>query len=108
MDVAAIEEVVTTERINSFRNSEQELATGRPGVQMFFAAPTQSSMKNPIQGDVQEIKIYHKTFAGLITPFDLPIEFFPEYLAMLEKDPSAVKEVNAMIRGAVAESTAKS
>ena len=108
MDVAAIEEVVTTERINSFKNSEIELPTGRPGVHMFFAAPTQSSLINPIQGDAQEIKIFHKTFAGLITPFDLPIELFPEYLAMLEKDPSAVKEVKVMMRGAVAESTAKS
>ena len=84
------------------------MATGRPGVKMFFAARTQSSMNNPIQGDIQEIKIFHKTFTGLITPFDLPIEFFPEYLAILEKDPAAVKEVNVMMQGAVAESTAKS
>ena len=108
MDVAAIEEVVTTERIDSFRMSEREVATGRPGVKMFFAAPTQSSMDNPIQGEGQEFQTFHRKFEGLITPFDLPIEFFPEYLAMLEKDPAAVKEVNVMMRGAVAESTAKS
>ena len=34
--------------------------------------------------------VYHRQFAGLKTPFDMPIECFPEYAAMLEEDPDCV------------------
>ena len=42
--------------------------------------------------------ICHKEVAGLKTPFDLPIECFPTHLAMIERDPEAVKSVNVMFK----------
>ena len=108
MDVAAVEEVATTPMMDRVRKQEVEITTGRPGVRMFLAVPAQSMLNNPIEGEPQNIQIFHKKLEGLVTPFDLPIECFPEYLAMLEADPAAVAQVNVMMRGAVAESTAGS
>ena len=84
MDVAAVEEVATTPMMDRVRKQEVEITTGRPGVRMFLAVPAQSMLNNPIEGEPQNIQIFHKKFEGLVTPFDRPIKCFPEYVAMLE------------------------
>lgn len=53
----------------------------------------------------EDFQIYHKVFAGLKTPFDLPIECFPLFESMLDKGAS-VDIVNSMLQGPVAASTA--
>ena len=108
MDVAAVEEVVTTPVVGVTEKSEFKVDTGRPGVKMFMAVPQHSVMTNPLEAESQSFNVYHKQIVGLVTPFDLPIEHFPDYMKMLEADPAAVAQVNVMMRGAVAESTAGS
>ena len=78
MDVVAVEEVATTPGLDRVRKQEVEITTGRPGVHMFLAVLAQSMLNNPIEGEPQKIQIFHKKFDGLVTPFDLPIECFPE------------------------------
>ena len=63
-------------------------------------------MFHQIQNTDSDFVVYHKQFPGLKTPFDLPIECFPDYEAMLDEDPTCVDTVNVMLRGAVAKSTA--
>ena len=63
-------------------------------------------MFHQIQNTDSDFVVYHKQFPGLKTPFNLPIECFPDYEAMLDEDPTCVDTVNVMLRGAVAKSTA--
>jgi integrase len=93
MDLGACEEVQTeprepneqvfTVRPDSLENAEIQQATGTSG------------------------RVFYKVVPGLVTPGNLPIECFPEYEKLLERRPELVEEVNIMMRGAVAVSTAK-
>ena len=49
MDVAAVEEVVTTPAVGVTEKSEFKVDTGRPGVKMFMAVPQHSVMTNPLE-----------------------------------------------------------
>jgi len=50
--------------------------------------------------------VYYKKVEGLITPFDLPVECFPDYEKILDEDPTCVGTVNIMLKGRVTASTA--
>jgi hypothetical protein len=86
---------------------EQEVNTSVPGVRMFSVSldPDIQHIGFPTLAEEPGGQIFHKVFPGLITPFGLPIECFPIYEAMLDKNPSLVEAVNVMLQGAVAEST---
>jgi len=52
-----------------------------------------------------DFQVYHKVIPGLKTPYDLPIECFPDIEKLLE-DGGDVEIINAMLLGPVAASTA--
>ena len=107
MDVAAFEEIETGPPV-----LDQQVPV--PGVggaivqpaTAFVAPAGECVMFNHLNETNSDFVIYHKQYPGLKTPFDLPIECFPEYEAMLDEDPTCVDTVNVMLRGAVAKSTA--
>jgi hypothetical protein len=60
-----------------------------------------------VESAAEHFQVYHKVFPGLKTTFDLPIECFLMYEKLLEEEGTLVEIVNFMLRGPVAESTAK-
>ena len=71
-----------------------------------FVAPAgECQFENKMGDNAGDFLVYHKKFVGLKTPFDMPIECFPEYADMLEEDPDCVDAVNIMLQGSVAKST---
>jgi len=86
-------------RFNEFRRGKRVETSGIREQSGEAAAQVESQDEGSFQR-------YGKVFPGLKTPFDLPIECFPIYEKMLDEDPGKVDQVNIMIRGAVAESTA--
>jgi len=52
-----------------------------------------------------DFQVYHKVIPGLKTPYDLPIECFPDIEKLLE-DGGDVEIINALLQGLVAASTA--
>jgi len=58
-------------------------------------------------GEDAETEVFYRTIPGLVTPFDLPLECFPAYEAVLNRDPSLAASVSIMMRGDIAVSTAK-
>ena len=66
MDVAAVEEVVTTPAVGVTEKSEFKVDTGRPGVKMFMAVPQHSVMTNPLEAESQSFNVYHKQIVGLV------------------------------------------
>jgi hypothetical protein len=133
MDIAGEETVVTgsppvtANRFEMFRRHQAGAATGkgerRPGQEaanLCFMAevsgsliqPGSSRQAEPVAGEAaaaeeeEAFQMYGKQFPGLKTPFGLPIECFPIYERMLDANPAAVEQVNVMLKGAVAESTA--
>lgn len=113
MDIAAFETVDTAEctGAQAARGRVQAEQSSGPGgqpvgVNVFVAEAGACALSNPLNSQDSNFVVYHKKFPGLITPFDLPIECFPDYERMLDEDPGAVDAVNIMIRGAVASSTA--
>ena len=105
MEVAAYEEIgaETSERVQQATGIAG--TTERP-VAAFVAPAGEGVLFHQIQNTDSDFVVYHKQFPGLKTPFDLPIECFPDYEAMLDEDPTCVDTVNVMLRGAVAKSTA--
>ena len=107
MDLAACEEVIDTPMgpgtsLDADRTNYGASTSGH----VFVAPAGQCLLHNPIQDQKDEFVVYHKHFPGLKTPFQLPIECFPEFESMLDEDPDCVDTVNVMLKGAVAESTA--
>jgi hypothetical protein len=89
---------------------ETEVATAVAGARMFLVQ--QSSVAGGGASETVEMmaaegtQVFYKTYAGLKTPFGLPLEFFPSYEKLLDKDPTLVSAVNIMMRGAVSQATA--
>ena len=117
MDVAEFVEIMTepvpcqTAETGEARQTGQGDTTvklaGAVGAQPAFVAPAGECQFNNTMGDgASDFLVYHRQFAGLKTPFDMPIECFPEYAAMLDEDPDCVDAVNIMLQGSVAKSTA--
>ena len=120
MDVAAEVEVgqdggvgvaVGPGRFEQFRRQRGKAAVfvAARGVESFVAAAAGGGPKEEetvAVGSLGDFQHYKRHFPGLKTPFQLPIECFPIYEEMLIADPAAVGQVNIMLRGAVAESTA--
>jgi hypothetical protein len=89
---------------------ETEVATGRPGVKLFVVqqAEARSSRPEPRQDlALDSDPVYFKSFPGLKTAFDLPLECFPAFENMLNANPTLVPAVNIMMQGDIAVSTAK-
>ncbi len=113
MDVAACVEVETESEVQAGRMAARATESGRSGgsgstagVAVYTAAATECGMSNPMnEAEQGNFVVYFKSFPGLITPFNLPIECFPEYEKMLDEDPGAIETVNIMLRGPVAKST---
>ena len=105
MDIAQVVEIITepdTEEVGTNR-----VVTGPSrGGHVFLAAAGHCMSENPLNQVPDNLTVYHKQFPGLVTPFDLPIECFPLFEAMLDEDPDCVASVNIMLKGAVAQSTA--
>jgi len=108
MDVAEYVEIETTYRAEELRDCRgaDTSGAGAVGGHAFVAPAGHSLLNNPLQYGHEDFVIYHKKFTGLQTPFDLPIECFPDFEKMLDEDPTCVEVVNVMMRGAVATSTA--
>lgn len=118
MDVAQCIEICTEQSETVQQEPVQQQVAGQqqgagpsahqqwPGQNAFVAPVGLCQFENPLQNPDSEFVVYHKKFVGLVTPFDLPIECFPEFESMLEEDPDCVDTVNIMLRGAVAKSTA--
>ena len=105
MDIAQCIEVNTTPALAEIHVEAER--PQQPLRQAVFVAPSGScQFKNPLQHADGDFVVHHKKFEGLVTPFDLPIECFPEFESMLDEDPGCVDTVNIMLRGAVAQSMA--
>ena len=105
MDIAEFVEVVTSPATAVMGG--EAVQQQRTSSQAVFVAPVGfCQLANPLQQSDSDFVLYHKKFEGLVTPFDLPIECFPEFESMLDEDPGCVDTVNIMLRGAVAQSTA--
>ena len=105
MDIAQCIEVNTTPALAEIHVEAER--PQQPLRQAVFVAPSGScQFENPLQHADGDFVVHHKKFEGLVTPFDLPIECFPEFESMLDEDPGCVDTVNIMLRGAVAQSMA--
>jgi hypothetical protein len=49
----------------------------------------------------QDFQIYHTVVPGLKTPYDLPIECFPDIEKLLEEEGTKVEIINTMLQGTV-------
>jgi hypothetical protein len=108
MDLGGNVEVFTSDGLHaSPQIFEWEMNILVPGVRMFSVSLEPGTEHIGLSTLAEELgsQLFHKVFPGLITPFGLPIECFPIYEAMLEKNPSLEENVNVMLQGAVAEST---
>ena len=117
MDVAEFVEIVTEPVQDMTAETDGGTARARGGLagqlagvsrtQPAFVAPAgECQFENKMGDNAGDFLVYHKKFVGLKTPFDMPIECFPEYADMLEEDPDCVDAVNVMLQGSVAKSTA--
>ena len=105
MDVVECVEIATTAHVDETTTA----AVQKPetsGGHVFVTTAGHCALENQLQGVPEGLVVYHKQFPGLKTPFDLPIECFPLFEAMLDEDPDCVNSVNIMLKGAVAQSTA--
>ena len=76
---------------------DEAMQQQRPSGRAVFVAPSGfCQLKNPLQHSDSDFVVYHKKFEELVTPFDLPIECFPEFESMLDEDPGCVDTVNIM------------
>jgi hypothetical protein len=123
LEVAAVEEVVTVAEEAVTRGKRERPKTGSDRVwkrvalgakthpvqeaTVFVAEAGACYNAMPIEPAADHFQVYHKVFPGLLTPFDLPIEYFPMYEKLLDEERTSVKIVNVMLRGPVAESTVK-
>jgi hypothetical protein len=108
MDLGGNVEVSTSDGLHaSPQNFERKMNILVPGVRMFSVSlePGTEHTGLPTLAEEPGGQLFHKVFPGLITPFGLPIECFPIYEVMLDKNPSLAEAVNVMLQGAVAEST---
>jgi hypothetical protein len=126
MEVAAVEEIVETtrmemtdskkrkfaaEHLEQYRRVQKQAKLGQPRKDnsekdVFVAEVGSCYNSSPVNRAEEQFQVYHKVFPGLKTPFDLPIECFPLYEQMLDEGGMSVEIVNAMLRGPVAASTA--
>jgi hypothetical protein len=126
LEVAAVEEVATAaeepatsgkrerteNRFGQFERVQIKAALGEKAhpaqeATVFVAEAGACYNAIPVESAAEHFQVYHKVFPGLKTPFDLSIECFPMYEKLLEEEWTSVEIVNFMLRGPVAESTAK-
>ena len=94
MDVAQCVEVTTTP--SPVGIGDEVVRPPQPSGQAAFVAPSGfCQLENPLQHPDSDFVVYHKKFKGPVTPFDLPIECFPEFKSMLDKDPGWVAQSTA-------------